>query len=142
MQRSCTALILTMGFILAPFGRASADAIPDPTLQSTMKRIGQLNKQIKGALADATQNSANAAAALEMNGLFHRALTFTPDSVQQMPPESQAAAMIDYRALINDEIASCERLEAAFERNDNAGAAPIFEAMGMTKKDGHARFDP
>lgn len=126
-------LILFSAFVMAG-SFAHAD------IGSDMKQIGALFGQIGRNINDASQNQASAAAAGQMVTLFQDCANQVPDSISQMAPADQPAALADYQNMINQEIQDSAALQNAFLSNDNATAASLLQKMNAEKQDGHGKY--
>jgi hypothetical protein len=117
---------------------AHADA---PSLKDNMKQIRTHVKALGANVGDASKNVQSAADAKALIELFAAAESQIPDSITALPAAEQAAAVADYKSLIQHEIDLATALEKAFEANDNASAAKILGQMDDTKKEGHQKYN-
>jgi hypothetical protein len=112
------------------------------SLSDNMKAIGKLYKGITKTASDASQNTANAAAAGQLVTLFKAALAGVPDAVSKLPAPSQASAIADYQRIIGLEIANATELQADFAAGNNAAAVGVLTKMDNSKREGHTKYNP
>jgi hypothetical protein len=124
------------------FAVAQSTQAADSSLKDDMSAIGKLVKAITLASSDSSRNSASAAQAKQLVALFTATQSITPDTLAQMPQDQQAAALADYKSLLQREIDAAGELENAFLNNNNASAAAILQEMQKTKSDGHKKYKP
>ena len=110
-------------------------------LKDNMKALGKLYKAIQATVGDRGQNTANADSAGKMVVLFQAVGKQMPDSIAQLPPDQQKAALADFQRLINEEQKLSESLKAAFAAGDNTSAANIVNKMNLDKKEGHDKYN-
>jgi hypothetical protein len=131
--------LLALALLTLP-ALAFADA-PAASLKDNMKAIGKLYKSVQATVGDRGQNTANAASAGQMATLFTAVAKQVPDSITQLPPNQQKAALADFQRLINAEEKFAESLKAAFAAGDNTAAADIVNKMNLDKKEGHDKYN-
>lgn len=116
-------------------------ALPE-SLESLMKQIKTLFKQIIADAADETKSAGNAASALQIASLFRKSALHTPEAIDKMPVAQRAQALIEYKQMIEAEAVSAEKLAEAFQKKDRAAIDALLKEMGRLKEEGHDRFDP
>jgi hypothetical protein len=119
----------------------TAIATGTPTLQDNMKAIGKIVKSITLAAGDKTKNAVSADQAKQLAALFSAVLLQEPDSILQMPANQQAAALAEFKQLIQQELTDSGRLQTAFETNDNSAASATLKDMQADKATGHDKFN-
>lgn len=112
-----------------------------PTLKDNMKALGELFTPIRQTVSDRGQNAANADRAKQMGDLFRASLDLVPASVEALPPAQRAAALAEYKAMMQQMAANAEALRAAFAGGDNRAAADLVSKMNLGKREGHDKFD-
>lgn len=131
-----TALISTLALVFS-IAAAHADTA---SLKDNMKHIRALVKGITAVVSDPSKNKQSAADAASIANLFMTAEGQVPDSISELPANEQAAALDDYKSMIQHEVDYALSLEKAFETGDNAKAASILQQMDDLKHDGHAKY--
>jgi hypothetical protein len=121
---------------------AFADPAPAPTIASEMKQISALVKQISAAISDSTKDAQTAALAAELPALFATCQGLVPDAIASLPADQQAAAIADYKSLLQNEIDDANKLTQDLQAGDNADAATVLADMNSTKKEGHGKYNP
>lgn len=129
MKKLSIALGIALSLSLASFAQ-DATAL---SLKGNMKQAGTYLKQISASVNDASQNATNADLAAKMITLFEAAKNQKPDTIT-------AGSLADYQSLIEQEIQNFKDLQAAFQKNDNAGALAIIQKINTTKKEGHDKY--
>lgn len=123
------ALVLSLSLSVAAIAQDAATL----SLKNNMKQAGTILKQISASVNDASKNAANADLTAKMITYFEAAKNQRPDSVT-------AGSYEDYQSLIGQEIQNMKDLQAAFQKNDNAGALGIIQKMNTLKKEGHDKY--
>lgn len=131
-----TALISTLALVFC-IAAAHADTA---SLKDNMKHIKSLFKGISAAVNDPSKNKQSAADAASIANLFMTVEGQTPESISALPANEQAAALEDYKTMIQHEVDYALSLEKAFENGDNAKAAGILQQMDDLKHEGHEKY--
>jgi len=139
MRAFLTLVLMTLSLTATSAFAQDASAA---SLKQNMKQIGTLFKAMSTTINDSSKNQDNAKAADQILGLFKLVINQVPDAIEQMPSDQQAAAITDFKSLIQKEIDYTTQLENAFLSNDNAAAAKIYQEMKDTKADGHQKYNP
>lgn len=127
------------GLLVLATSVSFAQALPE-TLALTMRGMSTGLKAITAQAANIQSNEASAALADQFVVLALHAKNFVPQVVASLPVEQQAAAIIQYNALMDQTATLGQQLAAAFRVNDNATAAAILKQLNQTKRDGHDQF--
>lgn len=125
-----------------PSPSPSPSVSPAASIKVGMKQIGALFKAISKVAKDSSQNAASAENARQLAINFQSVMNLIPDEIKKLPEPQQAAAIIDYQKMIQQEIDASIALEKAFLANDNNSALTILDQMTVTKKEGHSKYNP
>jgi hypothetical protein len=149
-MRQILALIMILGFFAVATleiayaedgGAEGGSTTSTASLKNNMKQIGTIYKALAVSVKDLSQNAQSAAKAGNLVQLFGLVMQQVPDTISSLAPDQQAAALADFKRMIQIEIDHAMALEKAFESNDNAAALSIITEMGATKKEGHSKYN-
>lgn len=137
-------LIRTMAVLCLSLVASSAFAqtAPAPTIKDQMQDIKSLFKAITASVNDKSKDETNAGNATQIAALFTAAQSLVPAAINKMPADQQAAAVADYKRLIQEEIDQANALAKAFVNDDTTSANNIINQMNVVKKEGHGKYNP
>jgi hypothetical protein len=118
-----------------------AQALPS-TLKDTMKAMNTDLRAIAAQVNNPQANAASADLADQFVQLVLHSKNFTPDTVNALPADQQAAALAQYNQMLDQVAAMGEQLANALRAGDNAQAAALITQLNHAKNDGHDQFNP
>lgn len=124
-------LILITSLVLSLTAVAQTDA---PTLKSVMGEMATTLKSISAQSQDSGKNESSIQLTEQFIKSVEKARELLPSTANDQASQKQYVAMID-QVLVRG-----KELKLAFEKNDNAKAITILNALVQDKKEGHSQF--
>ena len=135
-MRLFTAALLALALFQAP---AAFSQNEQPTLKQVMKQMSKHFKTIEKQIDNPKANSSSATEAKSLAALVFQGISLPPD-LSHVPAANQAAALAEYRLVMEKLHKSCLDLERAFLTNDNVLAKKIFVEIEDQKSEGHIEY--
>ena len=133
---------LSMGILLTTIVFSSTFTFANDELNDIMKKMGRDFKTLTKQINDPNQNISSTQLAENISTLMKSAVNEVPDSVANLAPADQPAALAEFQNEIKKVMAEIDQMIVALKASDNAMATSILNLVAQQKKDAHNKFDP
>jgi hypothetical protein len=137
---SLVSTLIALPVIRAQDGEMKKGKEPTTELTDKMEKLSGAYRKLPKLVADPAQKDEALKQVAIIKDSVAAALKLQPDKTKTLPEADRAKFVADYQAKMKEFSASVDKLEAAINAGDSAGATKLLDEMKSERNDDHKQF--
>ncbi|WP_438481356.1 cytochrome b562 [Oleiharenicola lentus] len=137
--RSIFILVLSCAIAATGFSQP-APREPETELARAMSTINSSWRKVRRQITDPASNASTLELIARVKTAAEKSTELAPDKAKDLPEADRAKYIEGYQKQMKAFVAELDKLTAALQANDNAGAQEIVKKIGTLEREGHKEY--